>query len=344
MTDGNQTINGNKSITGNTLITGSATSLNSTQTSMSESVLYMNNSYTSTTAVSAGIIVNYQATATTDTIATGGFTAGTIGVTNATCKTTGAATFTIGDIIQITSASNITNNGIFEVQSHAANTLTIKGGSSANAIAVFQQNFVTDTTVSGNITKVNIGIKRMNGATGFWEQNVGGSTTTGMTMGPILAPLTGGPGSIRVFRDEKANGTTPGTSILGAANFTNFTTRVLNTSVGNMNGTSLASNLMTVPIGTYKVTLSVPYALVGITIARLRDTTNNVVLTLTPSGQSNNASVVSQLMTTHFITVANANNTIAVEQWCGTAGGVLGKPASAGVTEIYTVVVFNRLT
>ena len=153
-------------VVGNNLtVTGTTTTTHSEQVNIGDNFLYLNAGYTSDAAMTGGIVINIDPSTTTDTVAAGGFTAGVAATSNPTVATTGAATFSDQDIIQISGANNADNNGLFEVLSHAANVLTIRGiGTTGNTFAFFQNQFTTDTTVAGSIYKVAVSVLRANGS------------------------------------------------------------------------------------------------------------------------------------------------------------------------------------
>jgi len=175
-------------VAGNLDVDGTTTTINSEIVNIADSCLYLNNGYTATSAEDGCVTVNYLPTATTDTIDTsnGNFIAGTPTTgPNPSVGTTGAATFSAGDIIQISDANIGDNNGLFEVQSHAANLLTIRGiGSTNTTFGAFQDDFTADTTTGGTITKINISILG-SGSDGTWE-TAKGSSTTGMTFANLM--------------------------------------------------------------------------------------------------------------------------------------------------------------
>lgn len=163
-------------VTGDLVVQGTTTSLSSETVLISDNFLYLNQGYATATAVTGGIIVNYEPTSTTDTVASGGFTAGVASTSNPTVATTGAATFSLGDIIQINGTSDPDNNGLFEVLSHSSNVLTIRGIGTTSTVETFTQDqFDTSTVVAGTITKVNVAVLRVN-TSGSWESAYGSST------------------------------------------------------------------------------------------------------------------------------------------------------------------------
>lgn len=153
-------------IVGDLLVSGTTTSVNTEVVNVADNHLYLNAGYTTTSAQTGGLVVNYLPTATSDTSNTGGF------ATTSTVNTTGAATFSPGDIIQISGAANEANNGIFEVLTHAANVLTIDTTPTED----FTQNtFTVDTgDTTAVITQVTVSIMRA-GTDGIWETGSGDS-------------------------------------------------------------------------------------------------------------------------------------------------------------------------
>ena len=159
-------------IDGNLTVNGTITSIDSETLNVEDSHVYMNNGYTTAAARTGGLAVNYLPSATADTV-NGAFTAGVGGVSNPTVVTTGTATFSAGDCIQISGANEPGNNGLFEVESHVGTTLTIRGiGTSGATFTFFQNQFVADTTVAGAITQVNVSVIQ-SGTDGVWEVGQG---------------------------------------------------------------------------------------------------------------------------------------------------------------------------
>lgn len=169
-------LDGDTTVVGNLDVLGTTTSVDSTIVNVADNYMYLNKDYTTVSALPGGLVVNYLPTATNDTVASGGFTAG--GGGDATVATTGAATFSTSDIIQISNANNPQNDGVYEVLSHAANVLTIRGPSTATVEPFTQDDFVTDTTVQGAIRKVSVSVIRV-GTDGVWE--TGNGATTGIS-------------------------------------------------------------------------------------------------------------------------------------------------------------------
>jgi len=205
-------------VSGNLTVDGTMTVVESTVVNVADSHLFMASNYTTAVAREGGIAVNYLPTAVTDTVAATGFVAGSAGVSNPTVNTTGAATFAAGDVIVITDSNSAENTGLFEVLSHAANLLTIRGiGTAGTTFNFFQNQFVTDTVVAGDITQVNVSVLQA-GTDGVFEVGEGDNTgsitfadlatTAGMTLtsaylaGSTLT-TTGGGGDVTFAGSEE---------------------------------------------------------------------------------------------------------------------------------------------
>jgi len=178
-------------VTGDLVVQGTTTTVESEVVNVADNFLWLNDGYTTTSALDGGIVVNSLPTATNDTVAVGGFTAGVNGVSNPTVITTGGSTFAAGDFIQVSGANNQENDGLYEVLSHGTgpNTLTIAGiGLTGTTWQWSQNQFTTDATVAGTITKVTIGAVQVDGTTGNLQY--GYDSDTGITMNNVVT--TGG--------------------------------------------------------------------------------------------------------------------------------------------------------
>jgi hypothetical protein len=160
-------------IAGDLVVQGTTTSVDSEVVLLTDNHLYMNSGYTTAAAQTGGLVVNSLPTATATTVAATGFVAGVPATSNPTVNTVGAATFAAGDLVQVSGAGNVENNGLFEVLTHAANLLTIRGVGTTATLQDFTQNqFTTSTVVAGAITKVTVAVIR-SGTDGVWESAYG---------------------------------------------------------------------------------------------------------------------------------------------------------------------------
>lgn len=179
------TVNNNVLISGNLTVTGTTFTTDSETVLIADNNLYLNNGYTVAAAQTGGLTVNYLPTATTTTV-NAAYVAGVPAVSNPTVGTVGAATFAAGDLIQLSAATN--NNGLFEVLSHAANVLTIRGIGVTATVEDFTQNqFVAGASDGATIVKVNVSVIRA-GTDGNWE--VGKGAVTPVTFSDLSTAST----------------------------------------------------------------------------------------------------------------------------------------------------------
>lgn len=180
VTNGTTTITGNVTISQNLTVNGTTTTTHSEQVLIDDNHLYLNNAYNTVVAQTGGLVVNYLPTSTNDTVAAGGF------ATTSTVATTGATTFSPGDIIQVSGATNPSNDGIYEVLTHASNVLTINTSPTED----FLQNvFVVSVGAVGTIRKVNVSVMRA-GTDGLWE--VAAGSTTPLTFADLATGTSSG--------------------------------------------------------------------------------------------------------------------------------------------------------
>jgi hypothetical protein len=195
-------------MTGNLVVQGTTTTVESEIVNVADNFLWLNDGYTTTSALEGGIVINSLPTATNDTVAAGGFTASG-GGQNAEVATTAAAAFAVGDFIQISGANNQSNDGLYEVLTSAANVLTIAGigGEGAATFQFTQNDFVTDSTVAGTITKVTVGAIQVS-TTG--KLQYGYDSDNGMTFGNVVT--TPGTGTDLTLQNAYVGGNTITTS------------------------------------------------------------------------------------------------------------------------------------
>lgn len=303
-------ISGNTQLTGDLNVIGTTTSINTVTVNVADSNMLLSSNYTTVAALAGGLTVNYLPTATVDTVAATGFVAGVPATSNPTVATTGAATFAAGDIILITSANLIANNGLYEVLTHAANLLTVKGvGLTAATGTFFNTQFTADTTVAGSITKITIAVLQANTSGDF--QTAKGATTP-LTFSNLLSTATT---TLQLAYNSSAaqeivlNGTNGGLTIsdnatpLGAGvnllEVTNNATSIKYLAVDSAN-TKLTGNLQFVQ--TFTLTNAAATQTVSATTATIPD--------LAGVAQSYVMTAVSQALTNKTIT-STTNNVAA---------------------------------
>jgi len=176
-------------ITGNLFVTGNVTNLKAQQFNVSAFNQFLGQDYTTNIGINGGLVVNYLPTTTTTNVASSGFSAGVIGVSNPTVRTSGLGVFSPGDLIMVSGANKGENDGLYEVLVHTGNLLTIRGvGLSSTLLNFTQTNFSTDAVVSGSITKVNVSVIRTD-TTGNWE--VGKGSTNSIVFYDLVTAATG---------------------------------------------------------------------------------------------------------------------------------------------------------
>lgn len=144
--------------------------------------------------------------------------------------------------------------------------------------------------------------------------------------------------NIAIFNETQANGTQGGASVL-----TTFTKRTLNTTVTNNIGASIASSVITLTAGTYRVFCMSPfYNVTGVAI-RLRNTSDSTTtLASVNTYFAGTSGGYSQLEGTFTIT---ASKNFEVQYYCNTAVATngLGVALSGGISEIYTQITIVKV-
>lgn len=195
---------GEMSISNNLYVFGTTFSSETETVLIDSNFLNLNSNYQLPVAQEGGLTVNFLPTATMADIGVGdAFVAGVDAVSNPTVATTQAAVFAADDIIQISMDSPSANDGLYEVLSHAANVLTIKGIGTTDRTERFVKNqFVADTGIVGTIFKVTISIITVD-TSGDWF--VGKGSVTGFTKNRILVDGDRGFGSMMILDNQVTN-------------------------------------------------------------------------------------------------------------------------------------------
>ncbi len=149
----NVTVPGDVHVNGDVIVDGTITSSSTENLLVTDNHILLSNGYQTEVARMGGIIVNRLPTSTKDVITAGAFVAGVPATSNPTVTTVGAAVFSQNDIIMINATAE--NDGVYEVESHAANLLTIKGvGTVPVTEGLFNTQFTANASDSGTITKI----------------------------------------------------------------------------------------------------------------------------------------------------------------------------------------------
>ena len=258
-------------ITGDLYVQGTTFQTDTETVLIADNHIYLNNGYSSAVAQTGGVVVNYLPIATTDTVDTGGFTAGVAAVSNPTVVTVGSATFSVGQLIQVSGAHSIENDGLYEVLSHVGTTLTIRGVGTTATVEDFTQNqFKTDATAQGSITRLNVSVIR-SGTTGLWEVAHGNTTPFSFT---TLATSTGTTLQVAYQNGNTINATATYGDIAFTLTSANFT----------VDGGQNVDFGATTPVARFKANASGGILLDGGAASHLNATSSNLTVSTTTSG------------------------------------------------------------
>ena len=182
-------------------------------TNLADNYTRLNNEYVTAAATTAGLVVNFEATETADTVTSGQFTAGDTGTSNPTIVTDGSDTFAQGDIIQISGSRLV--NGFFEVEDHTGMLLTVRGVGTIPTVEAFTRGDLVDTVDDAVITKINVSVLRT-GTDGLWE--VGKGSVTGIVFEDVVIGAGGSDTEVQFNNSGEFDGIsgikTDGTNLL----------------------------------------------------------------------------------------------------------------------------------
>jgi len=148
--------------------------------------LLLNDSYSSDTALAAGIVMNVDPTTTqTTTAGYGVFTPGVVSVSNPSLTVASISGFSAGDLVLISGSAS--NDGLYELQAASGQTLAFRStlfGLSSQVEDFTKNQFVSATEASSSVkvTKVSVTVLRA-GADGLME--MGSGSATGITFRDI---------------------------------------------------------------------------------------------------------------------------------------------------------------
>lgn len=173
----------NLTMTGDLRVQGSRVFVDAENVQLRQNYSVFNADYVTDAAQSGGIVVNYDPTVTTTTVAAGGFVAGVDAVSNPTVEVAATAGFAAADIILISGST--TNDGVYEVDAllAAPARLRIRGVGTVAAVELFTGTQFTAEVGAGNVYKTNVTVIRT-GTDGLWE--VGRGAVTPVTFGDLF--------------------------------------------------------------------------------------------------------------------------------------------------------------
>lgn len=143
-----------------------------------------------------------------------------------------------------------------------------------------------------------------------------------------------------IFNESQASGTSGGGSVSGS-----FIKRTLNTTIINeISGCSLASSVITLPAGTYKVMASAPFLTGVANKLKLRNTSDSTDAILSQNGYLNAGGGGASTPLNGTFTIATSKN-FELQYRVGTtvASFGLGEAGSFGVSEVYSVIQIEKI-
>ena len=143
---------------------------------------------------------------------------------------------------------------------------------------------------------------------------------------------------IAIFNEAQASGTNGGTATAGS-----YVKRTLNTTVQNgITGCSIASSVITLPAGTYRLTAQAPVFNVTTNSSRLRNTTDGTTTQQGCSNFSSNNNYGYSTVEAYFTIAASKN--FELQTQVGATVATNGYGASAGFgDEIYSIVSIEKV-
>lgn len=162
-----------------------------------------------------------------------------------------------------------------------------------------------------------------------------------LTAASLNANFSAVSSSFATFNETQANGTDGGASVA-----TTWTTRVLNTTVINgITGASLATNQVTLPAGTYTVTVFSPLRNTNLTKIRLYNITDSAIIQVGQNCNFDSAGSVGAVATLQAQFTLAASKALAVQYYCQSAVATfgLGRAISASTSEIYTSIQIQKI-
>jgi hypothetical protein len=152
--------------------------------------------------------------------------------------------------------------------------------------------------------------------------------------------ITFASGGIAIFNETQASGTEGGTP--GAAG--SFHKRTLNTTVvTTISGCSIASSVITLPAGTYRVNATSPHYLSSIVQIRLRNTTDSTDTLYGQNAFANAATQANVPMIGYFTIAASKNFELQYRNNTATALNGLGVSNTYSTSEVYAIIQIEKV-
>jgi hypothetical protein len=175
--------------------------------------------------------------------------------------------------------------------------------------------------------------------TANWTAFVAGDVLTAAQLNGVVDNFA----DIAIFNETQANGTNGGATVANA-----WTKRTLNTTnVNNIAGASIATSVITLPAGTFKVNASAPfYAGSGPLDGSKLRLQNTTAATTEIIGQSMYLGLVAQTASITLggvFTLATSSNLELQYYVKSVQGNGLGQSSSTGVSEVYANIEITRI-
>jgi hypothetical protein len=172
----NLNVGGDIAVLGNLSVTGTTSTTNSESLLVTDSKIILNNGYTTSVGKESSIVANYLPIGTTITAAGVGF--------STTSVTTGSHTpYTAGDIMQISSAVNSANNGLFIVASDSGTEIAID---TSPTVGFVKSAFVLDNTDNVALVIKTTITEMRSSSNGVWQTKSGSTQAEFTTYDTVL--------------------------------------------------------------------------------------------------------------------------------------------------------------
>lgn len=225
-----------------------------------------------------------------------------------------------------------------------AQLVLMDGGSFINFTASFTQTFDTPANLgadwnvfaynasSGNITLTGVTNNTIYPGEFCLIQNDGTALTKYI--------LEAGTGQVLVVSDQKASGTVGGAATTGDIT----AIRTVNTvELNNIQGASLASNIITLPAGTYQVDIAAPFMNVGSVSLLLWNDTDSAYVLQSINNSTGASTVVLPRITGQFTITGTKNFKLRYFANSTSSTQDLGGTVATGRPEIYTRAMFKKV-
>ena len=147
--------------------------------------------------------------------------------------------------------------------------------------------------------------------------------------------------AIAIFQDQKTSGTNGGTGTNGAWTKRTFNTTVVN----NITACSIATSVITLTAGSYRITASAPFYRTGVSQIKLRNTTAGSDIQLGMTAFGNNAvagGVVNSYLDSYFTLTGSTNIELQYYIVSTTGTNDLGQSGGFG-TEVYATLTIQQV-